>query len=85
MPRRFAWLVGGGVALAVLVMTGGILISVAPHLGRFRDAITDFDRTLLENPHNFLACYYKGRSHQDLKEFSEALDAFGAVKKAMGL
>jgi hypothetical protein len=35
MPRRFAWLVGGGVALAVLIMAGGILIAVAPHLGWF--------------------------------------------------
>ena len=29
-----------------------------------------------ENPHNFHACYYKARSHQELEEFSEAIDAF---------
>jgi hypothetical protein len=35
MPRRFFWLVFGSIALAVVAMTGGILISVAPHLGWF--------------------------------------------------
>jgi hypothetical protein len=38
MPRRFYWLVGGGVALAVLVMVGGILISIAPHMGWYGEA-----------------------------------------------
>ena len=38
MPRRFYWLIGGGIALVTLIMAGSILISVAPHLGWFGDA-----------------------------------------------
>jgi hypothetical protein len=38
VPRRFYWLIGGGAALIVLIMLGGILISVAPHLGWYGEA-----------------------------------------------